>query len=259
MTTTGMSCQSGRPRSSSRNSNPSIFGIIRSRMITSGRGGERIDRDVAVLRFGHLPADRLERLAHAAADHLVVVDQKRRVPRSSRRCRSASRRACRGRPASPGSPPRPAHSRGSSGPRSTSAPPEWLASAGSPLIAASTVQPSRSGIMMSSVTAAGRSSRTSRSPSWPPRAATTAKPARSRCRTHKLAHGRIVVHDQDQRLFRFLGDRMSGLWTRLRASLARQRLLALHDPRQADGEGRALAGLAFDRDVAAHHAGRNAG
>jgi hypothetical protein len=35
--------------------------------------------------------------------------------------------------------------------------------------------------MMSSVTAAGRNSRTSRSPSWPPRAVTTAKPARSRC------------------------------------------------------------------------------
>src|SRR5262245_52953207 len=37
ITTTGMSCHSARPRSASRNSNPSIFGIIRSRMITSGR------------------------------------------------------------------------------------------------------------------------------------------------------------------------------------------------------------------------------
>src|SRR5207244_1385170 len=37
MITTGMSCQSGSERSSSRNSNPSTLGIIRSRMITSGR------------------------------------------------------------------------------------------------------------------------------------------------------------------------------------------------------------------------------
>jgi 5-methylcytosine-specific restriction enzyme A len=45
-------------------------------------------------------------------------------------------------------------------------------------MAASTVQPSRSGIMMSSVTAAGRSSRASLSPSWPPPAAATENPAK---------------------------------------------------------------------------------
>src|SRR6202011_3450626 len=63
-----------------------------------------------------------------------------------------------------------------------------LASAGSPLIAASTVQPSRSGMLMSSVTAAGRNSRTSRNPSWPPRAVTTANPERAE--TYLVACGR---------------------------------------------------------------------
>jgi hypothetical protein len=41
------------------------------------------------------------------------------------------------------------------------------------------LHPSRSGIMMSSVTAAGRNSRTSRNPSWPPRAVTTVNPERA--------------------------------------------------------------------------------
>ena len=101
--------------------------------------------------------------------------------------------------------------------------------------------------MMSSVTAAGRSSRTSRSPSWPPRAATTAKPARSRCRTTSSRTVGIVVHHQDQRLFRLLGDRMNGL---------RMFLLNLHDPRQPHGEGRALSRLTFHGDVATHHAAK---
>src|SRR5262249_36079371 len=40
------------------------------------RGGEGIDGYPAVLRLCHLPPDRLERLPYAAADQLVVVDQK---------------------------------------------------------------------------------------------------------------------------------------------------------------------------------------
>src|ERR1700730_15950129 len=35
--------------------------------------------------------------------------------------------------------------------------------------------------------------------------------------------------------------------------LTTRHLWSFHNPRQADGEGRAAAGLALDRDVAAHH------
>src|SRR5262245_44000387 len=47
---------------------------------------------------------------------------------------------------------------------------------------------------------------------------------------------------------------MNGLWATLCKSRGHYRFAALRDPRQADGEGRALPRLAFDRDVAAHHA-----
>src|SRR5262245_64885018 len=47
---------------------------------------------------------------------------------------------------------------------------------------------------------------------------------------------------------------MSGLPATLGASGGHYRFAALGDPWQADGEGRALPRLAFDGDVAAHHA-----
>src|SRR5262245_43243253 len=47
---------------------------------------------------------------------------------------------------------------------------------------------------------------------------------------------------------------MSGLRATLCASRDHYRFAALRNPWQADGEGRALPRLAFDRDVAAHHA-----
>ena len=49
---------------------------------------------------------------------------------------------------------------------------------------------------------------------------------------NELAHGRIVVYHQDQRLFRVLGNRMNGLRTGFRLPLAHQRFAALHDPWQ---------------------------
>ena len=57
------------------------------------------------------------------------------------------------------------------------------ARAGSPLSAASTVQPSRSGIMTSSVIAAGRASRASRRPSMPLAAVITENPCLTRKRS----------------------------------------------------------------------------
>jgi hypothetical protein len=47
---------------------------------------------------------------------------------------------------------------------------------------------------------------------------------------------------------------MSGLRAHFPTRLGHECLVALHDPRQADREGRALARLAFHRDVAAHQA-----
>ena len=65
----------------------------------------------------------------------------------------------------------------------------------------------------------------------------------------EIAHGRIVVHDQDARRVQ---------WRRCRDELAPGSAvlgpLALRDARQADRERRPLARRAFDRDVAAHHA-----
>ena len=45
------------------------------------RGRKRIDRYPAVLRLGRLPPNRLKRLAHSAADNIVIIDEKGRVPR----------------------------------------------------------------------------------------------------------------------------------------------------------------------------------
>src|ERR1700738_5016194 len=40
------------------------------------RPGDRLDRNLTVLRLVHFPSDRLQRLAHTAADHLVIIKQK---------------------------------------------------------------------------------------------------------------------------------------------------------------------------------------
>ena len=90
--------------------------------------------------------------------------------------------------------------------------------------------------MMSRVTAAGRSSRTSQVPH------------------HEVAHGGVVVHHQDQRLLRFIGDLMRSLRAILPTERRQGRFCALRIAGQADGEDRALPRLAFDGDVAAHHA-----
>ena len=62
--------------------------------------------------------------------------------------------------------------------------------------AASTDQPSRSGIMTSSVIAIGRSSLASLIPSRPPSAVATAKPSDLRCSVMQVARGGVVVDDQ---------------------------------------------------------------
>src|SRR5262249_2691677 len=41
------------------------------------RCAERFDRNLAIFRLAHLPAERLEDLEHNAAAHLVIVDEKR--------------------------------------------------------------------------------------------------------------------------------------------------------------------------------------
>ena len=98
MTTTGMSCQSGRARKLVEELEPVH---LRHHQVENDhvgpRGGERLDRNLTVLRLGHLPADRLQRLADAAADQFIVIDQKGSSPQSSRRCWSASQRAWCGR------------------------------------------------------------------------------------------------------------------------------------------------------------------
>ena len=98
MTTTGMSCQSGRERKLVKELEPVH---LRHHQVENDhvglRGGERLDRNLTVLRLGHLPSDRLQCLADAAADHFVIIDQKGVSRESSRRCRSASQRAWRGR------------------------------------------------------------------------------------------------------------------------------------------------------------------
>src|SRR5271166_5409083 len=100
MTTTGMFCQSGRARNSSRNSNPSIFGIIRSRMITSGRAAviasTRTLHDGVEYRLGIIErvADDaenfggrcllLQRFGKLASARLHIVEQPRVLDRDHR-------------------------------------------------------------------------------------------------------------------------------------------------------------------------------
>src|ERR1700738_1454150 len=69
----------------------------------------------------------------------------------------------------------------------------------------------------------------------------------------KLAHGRIVIHDQDQGFFCLLLHRMSGLPASLPACFDHERLIALRDSRQPNCKRRSTARLALDRDVASHH------
>src|SRR5262249_38872304 len=52
----------------------------------------------------------------------------------------------------------------------------------------------------------------------------------------------------------WFGNRMNWLRAPFRLILGRERFGALHDPRQANGESRTLARLAFHRNVAAHQA-----
>src|SRR5262245_53570087 len=216
-------------------------------------GGERVDGYPAVLRLGHLPPDRLQRLPYTAADHVVVVDQKHasrgraadipqrlhelgtidrlhQVVRRSQRVAAVLLvddrhqhhwNACQLRITLDRSQHRPAVEIGHHdveryrrGPQLTHQAKPFLATA--------------------------RRDRREARPLQVP--------------DHKLAHRRIVVHDQDQRLFRFLGNRMNWLRARFQLALRRECFAALHDPGQADGEGRALARLAFHRDVAAHQA-----
>src|SRR5260370_7168674 len=70
---------------------------------------------------------------------------------------------------------------------------------------------------------------------------------------HKLAPGRIVVHDQDQGLFCLLLNRMRGLRACLPTRCNDERLIALRNSRQPNCKRRATAKLALDRDVASHH------
>ena len=77
MTTTGMSCQSAPSAQFVEKLEPVH---LRHHQVENDhvgpRGGERINRNLPVLRLGHLPSDRLQRLAHAATDHFVIIDQK---------------------------------------------------------------------------------------------------------------------------------------------------------------------------------------
>ena len=212
-------------------------------------GGERVDRNLTVLRLSHLPADRLQRLAYAAADHVVIVDQKDasrgraadagqrlhelgavdglyQIVRRTQRVTAVllfddrhqnHRNACQRRIALDGGKHRPAIEIGHHDVERHRRRPQFPHQP-KPFLAAARRDHRKAG------------------PFQMPH--------------HELAHGRIVVHHQDQRLFRLL-ERMTD-----RAGSACSPCSDLHDPRQPDGEGRALARLAFHRDVATHHAAK---
>jgi hypothetical protein len=215
--------------------------------------GEQIDGDPAVLRLRHLPADRLQRLPHAAPHHLVVVDQK-----YAARARAAdvSQRL---------------HKRGTvdrlhqivgCAERVTAV-----------LLVDDRHQYHRDTCELRVALDRGQHGpavevghhdveRDRRRPQLPHQPKPFLAAARRDRREaapfqvphHELAHGLVVVHDQDQRLFCFLGDGTSALRAFRSAPRRCRRFAHLRDARQADGEGRALPRLAFDGDLAAHQA-----
>src|SRR5919106_816305 len=103
------------------------------------------------------------------------------------------------------------------------------ARSGSALSAVSTAQPSMPGIITSSVIASGCTSRARRRPSSPPLAVTTRKPSltRKRCMRSRTAASSSMTSTDGR---------------------------VMYEGGQPDREGAAAAGLALDRDVAAHHA-----
>ena len=182
-TSTGMSRQSECRRSASTNSNPSISGIIRSRMMTSGCASASCSR--ATLPFSACPTLQPSFSSASLTPRRAMSSSSTRstrrpdapqifrsVPISWLRSTGLTRNSV-----APSAKPRPFSS--TIVMRITG----MSESAGSPLITDSTDQPSRSGIITSSVIAAGLSSRASRSPSTPPSAVTTMKPSRTRKRS----------------------------------------------------------------------------
>src|SRR5262249_5413426 len=243
MTMTGMSRQRGSFCRAATTAKPSISGIIRSSRITSGLSACRrvsASRPFAVSCTTHCsPSSHPRRRSRwslsssTSRTRVGRADARKRLTIRWSRSRSMGLVSC---PAAPSATPRRCSSRivimmtGIS------------ARSASCRSAASTDQPSRSGIITSSVIAIGRRSLASFSPSNPPAAVTTEKPSALSC---SAMSSRAVASSSTTSTQSLLGGRLPLVVAFATGS---------GPPRQPHGEDRALARFARHGHVAAHHA-----